>query len=78
MVKQNQQIIADKSKPAVVVQAVHYKLDLDQYSGHEKMLVEKYMDTDLLDKDSHDSKSARFQLGLGMPELRAFHKRTQC
>ena len=36
------------------------------------MLVEKYLDINLLDKDKPESKNARFQLGLGMPELLAF------
>ena len=48
------------------------QVDVDAYRGHEKLLVEKYLDVDLLDKESYESKSARFQLGLGMPELRAF------
>lgn len=57
---------------------VHYKPQVDQFRGHEKILVEKYIDVDLLDKDSYEAKSARFQLGLGMPELRAFNKRSNC
>lgn len=33
------------------------------------------MDTDLLSKDSAEAKNARSYLGLGMPEIRAIHKR---
>lgn len=78
MVSQNQQFVAEKSNrnrespsPSIQVQQ-NLKVDLKNYSGHERLLVDKYLDTDLLDKESYDSKSARFQLGLGMPELRAF------
>jgi hypothetical protein len=40
------------------------------------MLVEKYLDVDLMDKDSYDAKNARFQMGIGMPELRGLSKTT--
>ena len=33
------------------------------------------MDSDLLMKDSAEAKNARTYLGLGMPEVRAIHKR---
>ena len=38
-------------------------------------MVQKYLDTDLLNKDIADSKQARERLGIGMPEVRAIHKR---
>jgi len=50
-------------------------VDLGEFEGQEKILVAKYLDADLLDKDSADSKNARNYLGIGMPEVRAIHKR---
>ena len=38
-------------------------------------MVSKYLDIDLLDKDLADAKNARNHLGIGMPEVRAIHKR---
>lgn len=37
--------------------------------------MQKYLDVDLLSKDLTDAKQARTQLGIGMPEVRAIHKR---
>lgn len=50
-------------------------VELGDFEGQERPLVNKYLDIDLLDKDSADSKNARSQLGIGMPEVRAIHKR---
>lgn len=84
MVKQNQQFVAEKSSrnrdspsPAVQVQT-NIQVDLKSYIGHERLLVDKYLDTDLLDKESFESKQARFQMGLGMIEIRPYYKQTNC
>lgn len=50
-------------------------MDLGDYEGQEKILVAKYLDADLLNKDTGASKQARNLLGIGMPEVRAIHKR---
>ena len=47
-----------------------------EYAGQEQDLVKKYSDVNLMDKDSFDSRQARFQMGIGMPEARALLKRT--
>jgi hypothetical protein len=50
-------------------------VDLDDFAGQERVMVDKYLDVDLLNKDFVDSKNARANLGIGMPEVRAIHKR---
>lgn len=51
------------------------ELNLSAYEGQQDNLVRKYLHADLLDKDNADSKAARHALGIGMPEVRAIHKR---
>ena len=51
------------------------EVDLADYDGQERQLVQRYLDADLLNKDLTDSKNARSSLGIGMPEVRAIHKR---
>lgn len=51
------------------------EVDLAAFEGQEVSLVQKYLDSDLLDKDFSESKNARNILGIGMPEVRAIHKR---
>ena len=46
------------------------------YSGQETDLATKYAEVNLMDKDSFESRQARFQMGIGMPEARALLKRT--
>lgn len=50
-------------------------MNLSEFEGEELNLIQKYLDSDLLSKDLSDSKSARSSLGIGMPEVRAIHKR---
>ena len=45
------------------------------YIGQEEVIVTKFLEVDLLDKVSTDSKSLRHYLNIGMPEARAIGKR---
>ena len=47
----------------------------NDYAGQEQDLVSRYADVNLMDKDSFESRQARFQMGIGMPEARALLKR---
>ena len=51
------------------------EVDLAAFEGQEAPLVQQYLDSDLLNKDLSESKNARNTLGIGMPEVRAIHKR---
>ena len=51
------------------------EVDLAAFEGQEVPLVQQYLDCDLLNKDLSESKNARNTLGIGMPEVRAIHKR---
>ena len=62
-------------KAADLAVAAVGEIDLNLFAGQEKVIVQKYLDVDLLDKDYQDSKNARQSLGLGMPEVRAIHRR---
>ena len=88
MVAQNQRVIAQKSQRGKGANASGTRangqsvlpqmspIDPNQYRGQEKDIVAKYLDADLMNKDALESKNARFALGIGMPEARAIHKRT--
>ena len=85
MVAQNQRVIAQKSQRGKGANSSANRqsvlpqmspIDPNQYRGQEKDIVAKYLDADLMNKDAFESKNARFALGIGMPEARAIHKRT--
>ena len=52
-------------------------IDIYKYSGSEQAVIERFIDTNLVEKDLPESKQARHHLGLGMPEARALLKRHQ-
>jgi len=53
------------------------KIDVRQYAGHEDLLYAKYMDIDIADKVSNDSKMVRNLLGIGGMEAGALKKATE-
>ena len=56
--------------------AASVQVNPKEYKGQEQELVAKYADVNLMDKDSIESRQARNQMGIGMPEARALLKRS--
>ncbi|CDW81565.1 soss complex subunit b1 [Stylonychia lemnae] len=50
-------------------------IDINKFAGQEIPILERFLDVNLLEKDTLESKHARHHLGLGMPEVRAIQKR---
>lgn len=48
---------------------------MHKFAGAEQAILERFLDVNLLDKSSLESKHARHHLGIGMPEARALQKR---
>ena len=71
----NKQPDKDKSDQPPVQLPVMPPIDIYKYSGSELPIIERFIDTNLVEKDLPESKQARHHLGLGMPEARALLKR---
>lgn len=53
------------------------EIDFQKFIGMEEPMVYRFLDVNLLEKDSLESKHARHHLGIGMPEVRAIQKRNR-